>query len=305
MSQSGLYISIVSVALAFFLTACNQSTPDVGPKYEPVRSDAQQAQLRLAVHPLYNPTKLGQVYNPLIDFLTKSIKGSSFLLEASRDYPSYEEKIKQGSPDILIPNPWQTIEAMQSGYEVIAMVGKPEEFTGLIVVRKDSGIKTPADLKGKTICYPASTAIAACMMPQMFLHSYGLDINKDLKNEYVGSQESSIMNVYLKHATAGGTWPPPWKTFQMDHPKEAQELIAIWETPALTNLSVMVKKSMPDKLKQQLRSSLTSLTSTKDGLAILATMKTTGINPASDKDYDVVRDFMQHFERDIRKVKAL
>lgn len=294
---------VLVLLTALSIAACNQSPRDIGPKYEPVRSNAnRRQQLRLAVHPLYNPAKLGQVYNPLIDYLNNSIPGIAFALEASRDYASYEEKIRQGAPDILIPNPWQTLEAMKMGYEVIAMVGEPEDFIGLIIVRKDGGIGKPSDLKGKTVSFPAPTAIAACMMPQMFLHEQGVDVVRDIKSKYVGSQESSIMNVYLKQAAAGGTWPPPWQAFQKDHPREARELKVIWKTPPLVNLSVMTRKNMPDALKQRIRTALLSLHTTGDGKKMLAAMGAARIHAASDGDYEVVRGFMRHFEKEVRVV---
>ena len=46
-------------------------------------------------------------------------------------------------------------------------------------------------------------------MPQYYLHQQGIDVNRDIQNAYVGSQESSIMNAYLGQSAAGVTWPPP------------------------------------------------------------------------------------------------
>jgi hypothetical protein len=63
----------------------------------------------------------------------------------------------------------------------------------------------------------------ACTMPQYFLHSQGIDLNKDIDNHYVGSRESSIMHAYLKQAAAAATCPTSWRLFQKDHPNEAAE----------------------------------------------------------------------------------
>ena len=154
---------------------------------------------------------------------------------------------------ILLPNPWQTLEAMKVGYHVIAMAGDAEDFKGIFIVRKDSGIKTPADLRGKVVSYPSPTALAACIMPQYFLHRNGIDVNRDIENAYVGSQESSIMNAYLGKSAAGATWPPPWRLFQQDHPAEAAQLKVIWETPSLLNNSVMVRDDVPAAVGRRVR----------------------------------------------------
>lgn len=296
-------LSVVLLLLVQFLFSCNQESTVLGPKYERAKTGSGQLACRFAVHPLYNPAKLSQAYQPLIDYLNKNVPNAGFVLEASRDYATFEEKILEGELEFLLPNPWQTIEAMKQGYEVIAMAGEPQDFKGIFVVRKNDGITKPSDLKGKAVSYPAQTALAACMMPQYFLHSHGININKDIENRYVGSQESAIMNVFLNETAAAGTWPPPWRAFQKDHPLEAEELHVIWETPSLINNSVMVKKNLPIHIKNLVRNNLLDLQKSADGQAILAGMETAGFCEATDKDYDVVRDFISRFEREIRPVK--
>jgi phosphonate transport system substrate-binding protein len=170
-------------------------------------------------------------------------------------------------------------------------------------VRKDSGIKQPADLKGKAVSYPSPTALAACIMPQYYLHLHGIDINKDIENRYVGSQESSIMNVYIGETAAGATWPPPWQSFQKDHPKEAAELMLIWETEPLINNSVMVRDDVPAEVRDQVSSLLVDLKKSAEGLSILAEIETSGFISASDESYNVVRDYVARFEREVRTVE--
>jgi phosphonate transport system substrate-binding protein len=256
-----------------------------------------------AVHPLHNPSKLIHDYQPLIDYLNVKEVGAKFTLEASRNYALFEEKYKAGKPDFLLANPWETLQAMNSGYIVIAMAGEPDDFKGIFIIRKDGGIRIPQDLKGKAVSYPAPTALAACIMPQYFLYRAGLNISIDMENRYVGSQESSIMNVYMKLTVAGATWPPPWRAFQNDHPKEASELMVIWETEPLINNSVMVRNDIPSNIIGQVKKLLTELSSTEEGRSILAGMETARFLPASDTDYNVVRDYMGQFEKEVRKIE--
>ena len=256
-----------------------------------------------AVHPLHNPSKIIHDYQPLIDYLNTKAEGAKFTLEASRNYAFFEEKYKSGKPDFLLPNPWQTIQAMNFGYVVIAMAGEPDDFKGLFIVRKDGGIRMPQDLKGRVVSYPAPTALAACIMPQYFLHSAGLNISSDMENKYVGSQESSIMNVYMKLTVAGATWPPPWRAFRKNHPKEASELMVIWETEPLINNSVMVRNDIPSNIIRQVQTLLTELPGTKEGRLILAGMETARFLPASDTDYTVVHDYIGRFEKEVRKIE--
>lgn len=304
--RSGL--TLLRRVLLAFLTlmlaaACKPSSSPAGPQYGSGPEDARQAIYHLAVHPLHNPEKLLEAYQPLVDHLNTRIPEAKFVLEASRDYQAYEAKFRARGPEFLLPNPWHTLEAIKVGYHVIAMAGDADDFKGIFIVRRDSGIHTPADLRGKVVSYPSYTALAACIMPQYFLHQHGLDVNKDVTNVYVGSQESSIMNAYLGKSAAGATWPPPWRMFQKDHPDKAAQLRLIWETPPLMNNSFMVRDEVPAALRDKVRAALLSLHQTAGGKAILSGMETARFHAADDASYDKVRDYVATFEQQVRPIE--
>jgi len=293
----------VLVLLFGTLLGCRPEPEVKGPKLGTKPPSAGLPVYHLAVHPLHNPAKLIQAYQPLIDYLNIRLSGARLTLEASRDYATFEKKYQARTPEFLLPNPWQTLQAEKVDYRVIAMAGEPRDFKGIFVVRRDSTVKSPADLKGKPVSYPSPTALAACIMPQYFLHSHGIDVNKDISNRYVGSQESSIMNAYLGKSAAGVTWPPPWRAFQKEHPREAAELKVIWETEPLVNNSVMVRNDVPEQVAAQVRALLIGLAGTAEGRFILIGMETARFLPASDKEYEVVRRYISRFERDVRPVE--
>lgn len=291
--------------LMLVLQACDgNSANSEGPRYASAPAAGEIAVYRMAIHPLHNPHKLSQSYEPLVTYLDKKIPQVHFELEASRDYRIYEEKYRTREPEFLLPNPWQTLDAMQAGYEVIAMAGDAEDFRGIFLVRKDSTLKHPQQLKGKTVSYPAPTALAACIMPQYFLHRQGLNVMRDVQSRYVGSQESSITHVLLQQVDAGATWPPPWRAYQKDHPKEAAQLKVIWETPHLLNNSVMVRDTVPPLIRHQVRELLLDLHKSEEGRRILAGMQTARFHAAGNASYEPVRQFIRTFEREVRTVKG-
>jgi len=257
---------------------------------------------RFAVHPLLNPTALAQAYQPLIDYLNANIQGAQFELEASRNYQAFEEKVNHLEPDVLLPNPWQTLKAQAVGYQVIAMAGDVQDFKGIFIARKDSHIKDLVNVKGKTISTPSPTALAACIMPQYFMYQHGIDVNKDVQMSYVGTHESTIMSVLLGQSDIGTTYPPPWRAFQLSYPEKAAEMEVLWETESLMNNSLMVKNTLPPLVIQQLKDTLTTLTMHPKGLAILRGMETAAFYPANDDSYRVVAAFIAQFERDVRPV---
>jgi phosphonate transport system substrate-binding protein len=286
------------------LTACEQKTTDNTLQYSSTSpNDNGVIVYRLAIHPLHNPQKLFEAYQPLVDYLNSELQYIKIELEASRDYRTFEKKFRARQPELLLPNPWQTLQAMDSGYHVIGMAGDADDFKGIFIVRKDTDIIDPPQLKGKRVSYPAPTALAAAIMPQYFLYTHGIDINQDIKNVYVGSQESSIMNVYLSNVTVGATWPPSWRSFKKDNPEQAKQLKVVWQTPSLINNSVMIRDDVPDKISKQIQSLLINLGDSEHGQVILTGMETARITSANDEDYDVVRTYIKNFEDKVRPVE--
>ena len=303
MGRKVIIFCILALLFGTFL-GCEGSKPESkGPRMGTRPLAADVPVYHFAVHPLHNPGKLTQAYQPLMAYLNGRLPGARLVLEASRDYAGFEEKYQARKPEFLLPNPWQTLQAMQAGYRVIAMAGEPRDFKGLFVVRRDSTLIRPADLKGKPVSYPSPTALAACIMPQYFLHNHGLNVNTDIENRYVGSQESSIMNVFMGQTAAGATWPPPWRAFQKEHPQEAAELKVLWETESLVNNSVMVRRDIPVQVQEQVRTLLLGLKETTAGKSILAGIETARFLPATDEDYDVVRQYVSRFESEVRPVE--
>lgn len=283
--------------------ACDRHDNHQGPRYGSAPEEGSRPVYRFAVHPLHNPAKLNAAYQPLIDYLNARLQAGQLELEASRDYANFEEKYTQRRPDLILPNPWQTLQAMKAGYRVIAMAGEPRDFKGIFIVRRESRMKTPADLRGKAVSYPSATALAACIMPQYYLHQRGINVNRDIQNRYVGSQESSIMNVYLKLTAAGATWPPPWRAFQKDHPEEASQLQVLWETESLVNNSVMARNDIPIAFVESFQRLLLDLARSEEGKSILAGMETARFLAASDSSYEVVRQYVARFEQEVRPVE--
>ncbi|MDE3143436.1 MAG: PhnD/SsuA/transferrin family substrate-binding protein [Bacteroidota bacterium] len=299
-------IPIFYFSLFFFLSVSNFSCKQVpkvnGLQYSDTIISPAIPVYFFAIHPLNNSIKLMEMYQPLIDYLNSQINGAQFELEASLNYSAFEQKIRNRKPEFILPNPYQTLLAINSGYNVIAMAGDPKDFKGLFIVRKDAGINQPSDLIGKEVSYASPTAFSSCIMTQYFLYKHGININKDIKNVFTGTSESAIMNAYLKETSAATTWPQPWRIFIKDHPAKASKLKVIWETESLINNSVMVRNDIPVDIIVQVKKCLSELHESVKGKTILKGMETEGFYNASNKTYDVVKTYTHRFEKEVRKI---
>lgn len=276
------------------------------PPYQPTYSESKSSttlEYVVGVHPLHNPQKLFEVYGPIVDHLNAKIPNAHFHLEASLNYEEFDKKLYSGYFDFAMPNPYQTVRSIKAGYKVFGKMGDDDEFRGIILVRKDAGIRSVLDLKGKKVSYPAITALAATMMPQYYLQTHGLDVNRDIENVYVGSQESSIMNVYLGQVSAGATWPVPWKAFIKEHPEKASQLEVKWQTESLPNNGWVVRKDVPPEMLQKVASALFELNASEEGRKMLERLPISKFEKADNATYKPVEDYLERFSEVVRPIQ--
>jgi len=285
------------------LAGWNKQAEDI---YEPrfsTQSKSNVPKYVIGIHPLHNPKRLFEVYGPIVDFINANMPEADLTLEASRNYEEFDRKLYSGHFDFAMPNPYQTVNALKHGYRVFGKMADDDDFRGIILVRRDSGIKTVADLKGKAVSYPAPTALAATMMTQYYLHTHGVDINRDIENRYVGSQESSIINVLRGHVAAGATWPVPWKTFSQENPQLAAQLEVKWQTEPLQNNGWVVRKDIPAEIANKFASLLFNLNQHEQGREMLARIPVTHFEPATDDTYGPVQAFIATFIKTVRPLE--
>jgi len=286
-----------------FLIGCEKKVEEYTPEYSDTQAVSKKV-LIFGVHPLHNPKRLFEVYQPLVDHLNNHLDNVKIKLEASRNYAAYNKKLFARHFDFSLPNPYQTVQSLNHGYKVFGKMGDDEKFRGLILVRMDSDIKEVQDLKGKNVSYPAPTALAATMMPQWYLHINGINVTKDIKNSYVGSQESSIMNVYLGKSAASSTWPLAWNMFIKERPEILEKVKIMWETKSLPNNGLVVKEELDEKIIQQVSTILFNLQSHPEGQELLESMNISQFEQADTKTYESVVDFLEKFEKEVRSIRG-
>ena len=284
-----------------FLSPKNSNT-NYFPKYSKTAINKSQIYI-FGVHPLHNPKRLFEVYQPLVNYINRHLKNCEIRLRASRNYNVFDERLFNGEFHFALPNPYQTVEATKHGYTIYGKMGDDFNFRGIILIRKDSNIKNVMDLKGKIVSYPAPTALAATMMPQWLLHKNGLNVMKDIQNIYVGSQESSIMNVYLGKSIASATWPPPWLAFKKQRPDVASQLIVKWETETLPNNGLVVRNDVPKEVFEVVKNLIFNLHTHDEGREILKRMELSKYEQANSLTYQSVREFLIKFEKEVRPIR--
>ena len=282
------------ISILFLLGACDTTNND-SLSYAPAAVKKEFKVYKIGIHPYLNSAKTYAIYRPLFDYFEEQLPDVQLIIETSSDYADYEKKLYRGDFDFSLPNPYQTLQAIEKGYVVIAKMKPDDVFRGIFVARKDSNLKDIQMLKHSAVSFPAPTALAASMMPLMFLHKNGIDTNKDITKKFVGSQYSSILNTYSKDSLVGATWPPPWELWKKENPQKAQEMEVVWQTKPLINNSIVVKKDTDKELVIQMTTLLLGCHKDIKCKKLLDNAGFDGFAQAQNSDYDVVKDFMQEY----------
>jgi len=292
---------LLAVVIGLPLGSCDeQGAQDYQPTYA-IKSAAPDKSYRVGC-PFNTPETLFKIYQPLIDYLNARLGGPKLALEASRDYEAFEQKLYYRNFDFALSNPYQTVMAVSNGFKIFAKMAPDDQAYGMILVRKDSPVASVAELKGKTIAYPATSALAATMLPQDYLHQNGLDVEKDIDNRYVGSEESSILSVYLGRAAAGTTWPLAWTRFVREDPAKAAELVVKWQTTTLPNNAWVARDDVPQEVVAKVGRLLAAMDEDAEGRKVLEHMLVSRFEPASDAEYQPVHAFLRKFNDNVRPV---
>lgn len=265
-------------------------------RYKPITVPVKEHEIIVGIHPYLNAQKTFLAYEPIIRYLEKNIPSAHFTLETSLDYADYERKLYAGHFDFALPNPLQTIQSTKHGYRIIAKMKPDSIFTGIIVARKEYHVRSVEQLRDKAISFPATTALAATLMPKLFLYERGLNVDKDAYPRYVGSQYSSIMNAYTKDTVVAATWPNPWKTWQKENPQKAQEMEVVWETSPLVNNGFVVRLDLDQNLSTKVVTLLCALDRFPEGKKLLEGAGFEGFERASEKTYMPVEKFLKQYD---------
>lgn len=292
-----MHFPSIMAAGALVLAAC---TEQPARPYEPSfgsapRTGRQGPEYSFGVFPLHNAVRLFEVYDPLVQAANATAEGFSLRLEGGRDYPAFERKLRARELAFAIVNPYQALAAERAGYRIFAKMGDDARMRGMLVVRKDSGVKSLEDLRGASISFPARTAAAATMMNKVFLRRHGIDAEQDMRPTYVGSQDSAIVSVFAGLSKVGGTWPPAWEAIVAHRPEVAAALEVLSETEPLVNLAVIARDDVPEAHVAAVAHSLLSLGRSEEGRRVLGTQKIPGYQSATSSTYAPAQDFFAEY----------
>ncbi len=244
--------------------------------------------IRMGIFPRWNTEATYIMFKPLADGLSQSL-GRKVELETSHDFVSFWQQVEKQRYDIVHYNQYHYVRSHKDyGYQVIAhnVEFGQGKISGAILVRKDSGINSLADLKGKKIAFGGGRhAMQAYIMTTYLLRNAGLNEGDYFEQFALNPTKACLATYYHQTAAAGAG------DYVLDLPGVQQEMdvselkyLAVGEK--LAHLPWAVRKEHAPDLAAKIQQYLASLKDTAQGQAILEAAGLTDMAPAQDSDYD-------------------
>jgi phosphonate transport system substrate-binding protein len=247
--------------------------------------------LKMAVFPRKPVLETKKAFDPLVQYLSSGI-GRRVELSVFKDFESFWSGIKNREYDLVHYNQYHYIKSHKElGYDVILM---NEEFgstkvNAAIVIRKDSGINTLADLKGRKIVFGGGKqAMQSYIGATQILRKAGLKAG-DYTEEMSINPPNAALAVFNHLADAAGIGEVILSLSSVKERVNTDQLKVLARGEDLPMLCWGVKKELDRGLVAQIQKEMVGLRETSEGKEILKNVEATAFVPATDKDYDIVR----------------
>ena len=246
------------------------------------RAEAQAADLSLGVVPQFEVRRLAAIWNPLIAAL--AARGAPLMHRgAAEDIPDFERALWVGAYDVAYVNPWHSVVAAdRRGYTPLLRDGT-RMLQGVLVVRADSPVQSPADLSGGRIAFPAPNALGATLLMRAELDR---DHALTYTPRFSGSHDSAYLDVVLGLAEAAGGIEA---TLEALAPDIRGRLRVVHRTAMVHSHPLVVHPRVTAEQRERLVAAFLDLAATEEGKAMLARIPMADPVRAAPQDYDAVR----------------
>jgi phosphonate transport system substrate-binding protein len=165
-------------------------------------------------------------------------------------------------------------------------------YQGRVFVRKDSGIRGVADMRGKRMAYVDRATTAGYVFPLAWLREHGVARPEAFFAEtfFTGSHDAAVDAVLTRRADVGAAKDSVYDRLRVENPRLDAELVVLADSPSVPSNGLCVRKDLDPALREGLRRALLELDRAPGGEAILADLGALRFVTASAEDYAPVAD---------------
>ncbi len=265
---------------------------------------SQVTELRIGLIPSENAEEIMKRYQGLVDYLSKelNIKVTPYV---STDYTGVIEAMRAKHLDVAFYGPFSYIlAAKEAGAEAFAIgIGEDgkDTYHSLFITRKDSGINSIADLRGKTFTFGDPASTSGHLIPRYMLTKAGLDPDKDMKVQFSGGHDATALAVKNKKVDAGAMASEICEKLVKNNIISPDEVIVFAKSDPLPHSPWAYRNDLLQDLKDKVKKALLEVDQ-KAPDALKGT-NFTKFKEVDDSRYDIIRDVAKTLNLDLRKLK--
>lgn len=168
-------------------------------------------------------------------------------------------------------------------------------YYGMVFARKDSGITTARDMKGKVFVFVDKATTAGWLLPLYFFRTQGIrDYRTWFKETYFsGTHEDAILDVLNGKADLGAAKNLVFSRLTKENPRVAEELAILTTSPKVPANTLAVRHDLDPTLKSIITSSLLAMDQNGEGRRALAQFGVHRFIPTAVRDYAPVVEYAE------------
>jgi phosphonate transport system substrate-binding protein len=238
------------------------------------------AEYSFGVTPQFERRQLFAIWTPILAELEHRT-GHRFKLVVAPDIPEFERNYNAGAFDFSYMNPYLVVENPQ-GY--VPLVRDAAPVFGILVVRKDGPIRSPADLDGAEIAFPAPNAIGASLLIRAEL---ARKFKIRFKPIYVKSHTATYLSVVQGLTAAGGGVQ---KTLDEQKDSVRDQLRIVHTTRPFLTHPVAAHPRVPRDVREAVREAFLAMAANPETARLLKDIPMAQAVATSARDYEPLRE---------------
>lgn len=203
--------------------------------------------LIIGIFPYLSTRTLVSTYQPLRLYLQRELDRPVEVATAPDLRQFYRRTVRGDYHLIVTPPHFARLHERESGLVPLFSYSNPT--VGLLIARRDGGIKDVEQLRGHEIAIAEPSALVA-IMSTTWLRSRGLEPSRDYQLRIAGSHNSALMSVVSRETAAAVLGRSAFKQVSS---KFEHEIVVLATVGEVMGLVVLAKRDLGDRLPELAR----------------------------------------------------
>jgi len=280
-----LYLAVGDRGSAFKVTEIESGTPIAGLEESAWKGPA----LTIGFIPQGNAVFMAKKWQPLADYLAEALK-RPVEMEFRSSYREIIDALVNGEMDLCLTGAFTYVLTREAA-DIRPLVrrkkfGSPY-YHSVIIVRKDSGLKTFSDLAGKSFAFTDKESTTGYLLPVAMMRRKGIADPQSYFSEviFAGNHDSALLSVYTGNVDGAALSTTRWRP---DNPIVA-ELRIIWKSDPVYLGPFSVRGGLDEKLITGIKDAFLKIGRTPETRKLADYIQVQGFEVAHDSDYDSIR----------------